>query len=217
MKYIILLSLYLINAFVYYFKYKPTPRKTTIVEQKECTYGDWTPIGSCEVPQEHICSTGKGLQQFTKKVLTQSTGTLPRCDTQAKIEPCVDLSQCTLVPNWNNIEKDIVYPNSLMSYITSKEHNSIPSNNINTCVYHCDKEGANMAVISDKRIFSDNPDKTSVNDEETCTCWTLAGDINSVLKLDDNTEYVYDEDNLTYVKKSKDTHQRMIKSISVKQ
>ena len=34
MKYIILLAVYLINAFVYYFKYKPTPRKTTIVEKK---------------------------------------------------------------------------------------------------------------------------------------------------------------------------------------
>ena len=88
---------------------------------------------------------------------------------------------------------------------------------MNTCVYHCNEEGANMAVIGDKRIFADNPEKTLDNEEETCTCWTLAGDINSVLKLDDSPEYVYDEDNQTYVKKSKDTHPRMIKSISVKQ
>ena len=217
MKYRILLSLYLINALTYYFKYKPTPRKTTIVEKKDCTYGDWTPIGSCKVPQERACSTGEGIQQFSKKVLTQSTGTLPRCDTKMKTESCVDLSQCTLVQNWENIDKDIVYPNSLMSYITSKEHESIPSNNINTCAYYCNEQGANMAVISDKRIFSDNPEKASVNEEETCTCWTLAGDINSVLKLEDSPEYVYDEDNRTYVKKTNNDTQQMIKSISVKQ
>lgn len=218
MKYTILLFVYLINAFVYHFKYKPQNKKITIVEKKECTYYDWEPMGSCEVAQGETCTSGNGVQQYTKKVRTQSTGNIPRCKTQVKTEPCVDFSQCALVQNWKNINKDIVYPNSLMSYISSKEHESIPSNNINTCTYHCDQEDANMAMISDTRIFSDNPEKASANEGETCTCWTLAGDINTVLKLDDDPEYVYDEDNNTYIKKStKDVLQeRMVKNISVK-
>ena len=67
-------------------------------------------MGYCSATRAYMLIR-EGVQQFTKKVLTID-GNLPRCDTQVKTEPCVDLSQCTLVPNWENIDKDIVYPNS---------------------------------------------------------------------------------------------------------
>lgn len=211
MKYTILLLLYAVNVLAFYFNHLPNKNpKRTLIPSTECVYDEkWAPSGKCIIQDDVTrCTSGVGSQRMVKKVLTQSTGTIPRCQDKYKTEECVDRSQCTLLPDWQNINADVVYPNALMSYIGSYKTFSTQSNDLNSCTYYCNEKGGNMAMISKESMLSSKPsdgeDISTINASDMndmCTCWTLAGDINSVLKVDDeNPTYVFDEDNQTILK-----------------
>lgn len=229
MKYKILLGVYFLNLVAYFLNFMPRPHEKTLTPSTECVYDEWRKEGSCVIPDDVTkCTTGVGNQKRVKRVLTQSTGRFQRCEDQHDTQECTDFSQCELLSDWKNINLQIKYPNSLLSYVGSTKIDTTQSSDLNTCTYHCDEQGANMAVMSDTPeplkntgvlsssiplIDSDlkagrprinnplEPFEQQKSQENNCTCWTLAGDINSVLKIDrENPSYVYDEDNHTLMK-----------------